>query len=155
MSMKRLHLHIYRDEINTQNRFAEYEFCSLEGIMLHTSFKNVSAALGNNILFYDTAASITLSDGYYDLTNLNKLLKAAGTLNYKLTLADDTQSYKLWKFASATAWNQDDYTSAIDKTSIVQNTSIINRHIYNMTFFNGIKVGLSCFNEFTTQSATN
>lgn len=46
--LKRLHLHMYRNEINTQNRFSEYEFCSLEGLMIHLSYLNVSAELGNN-----------------------------------------------------------------------------------------------------------
>ena len=106
--------------------------------MLHTSFKNVSAALGNNVLVYDIAADVTLPDGYYDLSSLNKILKALG--NYKLVLADSTQNYKLWLFASATAWNQEDYTGAVDKTTIFMNASVLNTHIYNMTFFNGIKV---------------
>lgn len=151
--MKRLHLHVYRSEISTQNRFSEYEYCSLEGLMIHTSFKNVSAALGNNLLVYDIALDQTLPDGYYDLPALNKILKSLG--NYKLVLADSSQNYKLWLFASSTAWNQEDYTGAVDKTTIFMNASLLNRHIYNMTFFNGIKVRLSCFNEYTTQRNIN
>lgn len=104
--------------------------------MIHTSYKNVSQALGNNILHYDTGMNVVLSDGYYDLTNLNKILKNLGF--YKLILADGAQFYQMWKFANLTAWNNEDYTGATDKTSIVQNLSILNQHIYNMTFFNGI-----------------
>lgn len=100
--IKRLHLHVYRNEISTQNRFAEYEYCSLEGLMIHLSYKNVSAALGNNVLYYEAASFVTLSDGYYDLSNLNKILKSAGTGYYKIVIADDTQSYKIWKFAGLT-----------------------------------------------------
>ncbi len=121
--------------------------------MIHTSFKNVSASLGNNVLHYDTALSTTLADGYYDLTNLNKILKNLG--NYKLVLADSTQFYQMWKFFSLSAWNSDDYTGAIDKTSIVQNASLLNQHIYNMTFFNGIRMKISAFNEYGTQIGVN
>ena len=56
--------------------------------MIHTSWKNVSSNLSNNVLFYDTATSVTLVDGYYDLNNLNKILKNLGF--YKLILADGT-----------------------------------------------------------------
>lgn len=148
--IKRLHLHMYRNEISTQNRFAEYEYCSLEGLMIHLSYKNVSANLGNNLLYYEAASFVTLSDGYYDLSNLNKILKSAGTGYYKIVIADDTQSYKIWKFAGLTQWNQEDFTSAVDKSSAVQNLSLLNKHISNMTFFNGIKVKVSAFNEFST-----
>lgn len=106
--------------------------------MVHTSYKNVSSIIGNNILYYEAMNFITLSDGYYDLSNLNKILRDTGTKYYKLILADDTQSYRLWKFTSLTTWNQEDFTGAVDKTSLVQNNSVLNKHIYNMTFFNGI-----------------
>ncbi len=151
--MQRLHLHLYRDSVQTQNKFAEYEFCSLEGLMIHTSYKNVSQILGNNILFYDTATSVSLSDGYYDLPSLNKILKNLGF--YKLILADGTQFYQMWKFTTLTTWNNEDYTGAVDKTAIVQNLSLLNRHIYDMTFFNGIRIKISAFNEFSTQPNVN
>ena len=99
---ERLHLHVYRDEFQTQNKLSFYEKSYLEGIMIHTSFKNVSASLGNNSFYYEAASSVVLPDGYYDLSNLNKILKGLGTGFYKLILADDTQTYKLWKFAGET-----------------------------------------------------
>ena len=56
--MSRLHLHKYRDEINTQGRFDDYETCYVESVYIHNSFLNISQEIGNNVLFYDTAASI-------------------------------------------------------------------------------------------------
>lgn len=72
--MQRLHLHVYRDVISTQSKFAEYEFCTLESVMIHLSYKNVSANLSNNLLYYEAASFLTLEDGYYDLDGLNRLL---------------------------------------------------------------------------------
>lgn len=148
--MNWLHLHVYRDEINTQNWFDEYETCFIESIYIHNSFLNVSSELGNNILFYDTGLSITLNDGYYNLESLNKILKKTGALYYKLILSDDSQSYELWKFASETNWNTDNYTSAINKTNIVKDLTILNKHIYNMTFFNYIRARLNFISEFSS-----
>lgn len=151
--MQRLHLHLYRDSTFTQNKFSEYEFCSLEGIMIHTSYKNVSTNLGNNQLYYDTALSVLLADGYYDLVNLNKILKNLGF--YKLILGDGSQEYETWKFTSLTTWNNEDYTGAVNKTAIVKNLTILNQHINNMTFFNGLRFKISAFNEFSTQPGFN
>lgn len=151
--MQWLHLHLYRDNTYTQNRFAEFEFARLESVMVHTSWTNVSASLGNNSLMYDTALFQTLTDGYYDLNALNKILKGLGF--YKLLLADNSQKYELWKFASLTAWNTDDFIGASNKTSIVENATLLNKHISNMTFFNGIRLKISAFNEYSTQQNSN
>lgn len=115
--MQRLHLHLYRENTYTQNKFAEYEFAKLESVMIHTSFKNVSSVLGNNSLMYDTALYATLQDGYYDLSSLNKILRDLGF--YKLILADNSQNFNMWKFPTLNAWNTEDFSSASLKTSIV------------------------------------
>ena len=124
--IKRLHLHLYRNEISTQNRFSEYEFCHLESVMVHLSFKNVSAALANNRLYYEAGSFVTLPDGYYDLESLNRILKKTGSLYYKLVIGDDSQSYRLWKFGDSNTWGTEDTTSATDKTTAVQNLGLLN-----------------------------
>ncbi len=89
---ERLHLHVYGDwlEFNTQNRFDDFEYCLIESIYIHNSFKNVSSKLNNNIFYLNTVDFITLSDGYYDLEWLNKILKWVGTKYYKLILSNDS-----------------------------------------------------------------
>lgn len=148
--MNWLHLHVYRNEINTQNWFDDYWECNIESVYIHNSYKNVSINLNNNILYYDTSLFITLNDGYYNLDNLNKILKKTGSLFYKIVLSDDSQCYELWKFASETNWNTDNYTSAINKTTIVKDLSTLNKHIYNMTFFNSIRAWLNFISEFSS-----
>lgn len=56
----------------------------------------------------------------------------------------------MWKFNSLTAWNNEDLTAATLKTNAVKDESILNKHIYNMTFFNGIWVWLNFINEFAS-----
>jgi len=153
--MNWLHLHVYWNEINTQNRFDDYTECNIESVYIHNSFKNVSQNIGNNVLYYDTGLFITLSDGYYNLDGLNRILKKTGTLYYKLTLSDDSQLYELWKFSTESNWNTDNYTSAVNKTSIVKDLSILNKHIYNMTFFNSIRAWLNFISEFSSQKGNN
>lgn len=151
--MQRLHLHLFRDNTFTQSKFAEYEFCSLECIMIHTSFKNISATLGNNILFYDNLLSLVLADGYWDLASLNTKLKNTGF--YKLILGDGAQNFEMWKFLNLSDWNNDNTLSATNLTNFVKNASILNKHIYDMTFFNGLRFKISAFNEYSTQAGVN
>ena len=87
--MKRLHLHLYNDSINTNNLFTEYSHGYLESVMIHTSYLNVSSQNGNNILYYISTNFITLQDGYYNLQTLNKILWNVGSLYFKLILSDN------------------------------------------------------------------
>ena len=58
-------------------------------------------------------------------------------------------------FGDSNTWGTEDTTSATDKTTAVQSLGLLNQHIYNMTFFNGIRVKISAFNEVSTQKNLN
>lgn len=148
-------MHLYRNEFQTQSKFSRFDYCMLESVQVHTSFMNVSSSIGNNTFFYELASSVVLSNGYYDLQSLNDILKRTGTLNYKLVLSDDAQTFKLWKFAGSAQWGTNDYTGAVDKTNIVSSLSKLNNQIYNNTFFSPLKLFLSAISEYTTQRENN
>lgn len=123
--MKRVHLHLYNENINTNNLFTEYSTGFLESIMIHTSFCNVQALNDNNKLYYTAVDFITLQDGYYNLTTLNKILRNTGTLYYKLILSDNSQFYRLVKYGSLNDWNQESGT-VVDNTNAVKDISPLN-----------------------------
>ncbi len=60
----------------------------LEQVIIHLSFHNVWSINNNNILYYDSGLFVTLTDGYYSLVSLNKILKWLGF--YKLVLSDNS-----------------------------------------------------------------
>lgn len=152
--MKRLHLHLYNDSINTNNLFTEYSHGYLESIMLHTSFLNVSAQNGNNVLYYTSTSFVTLQDGYYNLQTLNKILRGVGSLYFKLILADNSQYYRLVRYANLNDWNSE-LTVLTDYTNDVKDKTPLNISIYSGRFFNGLKCRMNFLNELTSQNDIN
>lgn len=156
---ERLHLHLYNNwlEFNTQNRFDDFEFCEIESIYIHNSFKNISSKISNNKFYIGANPGdfITLSDGYYDLTSLNSILKWTGIKYYKLVLSDDSQHYNLYRYPTLTEYNNEDPTNVSNLTSVVNNLSLLNQQVYNLTFFGPITIWLNFVNEFSSQSNSN
>lgn len=135
--MKRLHIHCTNELINLNNLLIGFKKCYFESILIHLSYHNVQSGY-NNIFYVDGSNSITLTPGFYNLDSLNSLLQYNGF--YKLILAPGAQFYKLYKFSTLSTWLANDLTDSglVDNTNIVKDLSVLNKQIYNMTFFNGI-----------------
>ena len=136
----RLHLHIYnnRTQFNLNNTFGEYSECQLESIYVHNSFYNVSAELGNNKLWLTDTIFLILNDGYYDLPQINRMIKYVGTSFFKFILGYDSQTYRLYEFTSINDYNSENLLLGIDRTTLVFTLSPLNQTIYDMTFFGPI-----------------
>lgn len=113
--------------IQTNNMFQMYRFFELEQIKIKADFFNVSAQLGNNILYVNAVLSYTLSDGYYDLDVLNDYLRIKGNLTagpwYKIIMDFSQQLYRIWSFPDLTSWNQNNIAVGTDQTLLIPYSS--------------------------------
>lgn len=140
--MKWLHIHCTTDLIRVSNYLSGFKWVYLESILIHLSYHNVQLKF-NNIFYVESTTFITLTPGYYDLTTLNDILKTANGGYYKLLLSQGCQYYELRWFATLADWNANNITASTDITPNVKDKSELNKQIYNMTFFNGIRVKIS------------
>ena len=62
---------------------------------------------------------------------------------YKLVLSQGAQNYRLYKFGDLSSYSTNNTTSASDLTNVVKDKTILNKHIYDCTFFSGIKIKIS------------
>ena len=140
--LERLHCHLYDNKTTffVGDTFQDFEYCQIEQIYVHNSFFNVSAALGNNVFYYEFNKFFILNDGYYDLNSLNRILKFTDTKYYKLILAYDSQTYMLYKFNNIADYNSEDLSTGIDKTFTVKDLTVLNRDVYNMSHFGPIRI---------------
>lgn len=143
----------YRTQTNTENRLFRVKYLRLRKVMIHTSYFNVSASIGNNLLFYDVATSFLLSDGYYDQDGLNVILKRLGY--YKLIINEDCQNMDMWKFSNLNDWLTENVAAGVIKTPFVYDQSPLNININNITFFSGITMKMNFYNTYTTQQSLN
>jgi hypothetical protein len=154
--MKRLHLHCYKDTFNTQGEFAQYNQVQLESIYIHMSYFNVSNEIGNTWLYFTSSLFIELQPGCYNLRSINTIVKnISGYLNCKFVLSDNGQYYWFIKFDDSQAWYEEDMSNGTDYTSDVWDKSDLNWTIYDMTFFQGLRVWFNFIDELSTQTNSN
>lgn len=114
-------LQIYHstDPIQIGNQFDDFEHIHLQSVYIHNSYTNVSTQLNNNYLYYDTGLFVQLSDGFYRIDTLNKiLLNTTGATPYKIVLdLYGAKSYKIVKFSSVSNWQNEYYPGSTDTTS--------------------------------------